>query len=245
MDERLPSRSLPTGSLLIAALAAPFLVAWALTWDRTLLDHTNAALVLALVVVAVAAAGHRWSGLLAAASSALWFDFFLTRPYHHVTIDDAADVETAVLLVIVGVGVTELALWGRRHQAGASRRKGYLDGVMSAAREAATEQDRFAVGTFVASQIADVLGVDSCRYAAGAPPHSPHPRIHPDGSVTRDGRPLNVDRSGLPTDDEIEIPVHVDGREVGRFVLQSTTHVTWPSEEDRRVAVLLAEQAAR
>ena len=35
--------------------------------------------------------------------------------------------------MVIGVAVTELALWGRRQQAHAARRSGYLDGVLSAA----------------------------------------------------------------------------------------------------------------
>ena len=37
-------------------------------------------------VVAVAAAGHRAAGVLAAVSAAVWFDFFLTVPYERFTI---------------------------------------------------------------------------------------------------------------------------------------------------------------
>jgi K+-sensing histidine kinase KdpD len=57
------------------------------------------------------------AGLLAAVSSAVWFDFFLTVPYGRFTIDDRADIETTVLLILVGVAVTEICLWGRRQQA--------------------------------------------------------------------------------------------------------------------------------
>ena len=54
---------------------------------------------------------------MAALSSAVWFDFFLTEPYNRLTISDQADIETAALLVLVGIAVTEVALWGRRQQA--------------------------------------------------------------------------------------------------------------------------------
>jgi hypothetical protein len=47
------------------------------------------------------------------------------------------DVEALVLLLAVGLAVTELALWGRRQQAGSSRPRGYLDGVLSTAEEVA------------------------------------------------------------------------------------------------------------
>jgi hypothetical protein len=39
---------------------------------------------------------------------------------HHFAINDPADIETAVLLRLVGVAVTEIALWARRQQARAA-----------------------------------------------------------------------------------------------------------------------------
>ncbi|MFD2122550.1 DUF4118 domain-containing protein [Streptomyces cirratus] len=65
---------------LFAALAAPFLVALALVPFRTDLSATNAALILVVAVVAVAAVGTRTAGAVAALSAAVWFDFFLTSP---------------------------------------------------------------------------------------------------------------------------------------------------------------------
>ena len=61
------------------------------------------------------------------------FDFFLTGPYNSFSIDDRVDVQTAVLLVVVGAAVTEIALWGLRQQARASQEQGYLDGVVGTA----------------------------------------------------------------------------------------------------------------
>ena len=49
--------------------------------------------------------------------SGVWFDFFLTEPYLRLTIADSDDIETTVLLVLIGVAVTEIALWGHRQQA--------------------------------------------------------------------------------------------------------------------------------
>ena len=106
-------------------------------------DHfagTDAALVLVLVVVAVAAHGYRLAGVLAALSAGASFDFFLTYAhYRHFTITHAADIETAVLFMIDPVGVTELAfVRGRRQQALASREAGYLAGIRAVAKVTAT-----------------------------------------------------------------------------------------------------------
>jgi hypothetical protein len=231
-----------TSVLFAAALVAPLAVCAILAALRDVVPNDDAALVLVLVVVAVAAAGHRPSAVVAALSSAVWFDFFLTRPYNSFTINSRDDVETAVLLVLVGLAVTEIALWGRRQQDRASRRHGYLDGVVSAAHMAAEgETPPSAVVTFVADQITHVLGVDQCVFKPGT--SSAHPRINRDGSVTRGGNPIDVDRSGLPTHDVTDILVESHGRPLGHFELVSASHVVWPTVEQRRVAVGLAEQA--
>jgi hypothetical protein len=68
--------------------------------------------------------------------------------------------------------------------------------------------------------------------------------VERDGSITRDGSPIDVDRSGLPVNDVVELPVRREGMVVGRFVLTAATRVVWTTPEQRRVAVTLADQAA-
>jgi K+-sensing histidine kinase KdpD len=127
---------------LLAGFAAPLALAAILVPWRASLPNTDAALVLILPVVAVAADGYRPAGYAAAVSAAVWFDFFLTRPYESFSILRRADVETTVLLLIIGVAVTELAVWGRRQHAVASRRAGYLDGISAAAHAVAAAAHR-------------------------------------------------------------------------------------------------------
>ncbi len=88
----------------LAGLAAPLVMAVILVPFRSGLPNTDAALALILVVVAVAASGHRLAGVLAAVSAAAWFDFFLTVPYERFTITRRADIETTVLLAIGAAG---------------------------------------------------------------------------------------------------------------------------------------------
>ena len=115
----------------VVGLAAglPLLACVVLIPFRDSIANTNAALGLVLLIVAAASTGIRSAGLVAAVSSAAWFDFFLTEPYQQFTITDQADIETAILLVLVGIAVTEVALWGHRQHARASQQQGYLDGV--------------------------------------------------------------------------------------------------------------------
>ncbi|HEY3976577.1 MAG TPA: SpoIIE family protein phosphatase [Streptosporangiaceae bacterium] len=108
----------------VSALAAPAAVAAILVPLRSDFHPVDAALVLMAVVVAIAASGFRIAALLAALSSAFWFDFFLIPPYHSFTGTNGQDFETIVLLIAVGVAVAELAIRGRRQRlrAGAARR---------------------------------------------------------------------------------------------------------------------------
>lgn len=228
-----------------AAAAVPLLVALLLSAWRDSITTATDVLVLVAVVVAASATGDRWAGITAALSSALWFDFFLTQPYLRLTITDANDVEATVLLLLIGTIVTEVALWGHRQQARASRREGYLDGVLGTAELVLVRHDSVESLTHrVANQITDVLDIAECRFAVGDSHDPQMPVLHHDGSVSRLGRPLNVDRDGLPTDDETVLPVRWGGEVVGHFLLTSASRVARPTMEQRRVAVLLADQVA-
>lgn len=227
--------------LLAVAALAPLLACAVLAALRDDIANTNAALVLVLLVVAVAASGRRWAGVVAAVSSGVWFGFFLTEPYDRFAIDDRADVETTVLLVLIGLGVSEIALWGRRQQARASARRGYLDGIVAAAGLAAGTQEAPAAVALVTAQVRDVLEIDDCRFTADAAEPS-RPRLGHDGSVTRGGAAVDVRRAGLPTDDEIELEVQHGGRAMGRLLLVAATRVRRPTLEQRLVAVALADQ---
>jgi len=80
--------------LLASGLAAPLVACLILLPFRGRVPNTSAALLLVLVVVAVASAGDRLAGLLAAVAAGLAFDFFLTVPFQQITIASAADVQT-------------------------------------------------------------------------------------------------------------------------------------------------------
>lgn len=169
--------------VLVGSVLAPMLVCALLALMRDVIENTNAALILVLLVVGAASLGLRMAGLLAAASSALWFDFFLTAPYGRLTIIERSDIETTVLLVLVGAAVTEIALWGRRQQAKASRETGYLSGVLSAASQiGAGSGPATTVIEYVQTQLIDVLGLDRARFQA--PTSETLPTLLPDGTVT-------------------------------------------------------------
>lgn len=227
------------GATRAAAVVAPFVVAWLAGLLHDVLANTDAALVLVLVVVAAAALGDRLAGVLAALASAAAFDFFLTAPFNSFAIVGREDVETAVLLLAIGVAVSEIASWGRRQQAASGRRADYLDGVARAARLAAEGSPR--VADTVARMIAEVLDLDACRHEPHAVPGAEpdRPVLRRDGSITQHGHVLDVRRDGLPGMDVIELAAGHDG---GCFLLTASTEVRRPTTEQLLVAVTLAEQ---
>jgi K+-sensing histidine kinase KdpD len=228
-----------------AAVVVPFLTCAVLATVRDQVTRETAVLLLVLWVVAAAATGDRVSGVAAAVSGGAWFDFFLTRPYQTFTINDADDVEATVLLVVISLVVTEVALWGRRQQAAASRRSGYLGGVVDVAGSVAEGgTPRQMVIDVVARQITDVLGADECRFV---PEPVRDPRIailDHEGVLTRNGHAVDVERVGLPSDEYVAVPVRRGSQTVGHFLVTATSHISRPDREQRRVAVLLADQVA-
>jgi K+-sensing histidine kinase KdpD len=228
-----------------AAVLAPFLTSAILSTVRDSVTAATSVLVLVVWVVAAAATGDRVAGILAAVSGGAWFDFFLTEPYLRFTIADSDDVEATVLLVLISLAVTEVALWGYRQQAQASRRSGYLEGVLGAARAVAEgDTPTGAVIDVVARHITEVLSADSCWFVEGPVYDARIAVLDHDGVLTRDGHPVDVERVGLPSNEYVAVLVRRGPRVVGHFLVTATTHVTYPTREQRRIAVLLADQVA-
>ncbi|MGD9960853.1 DUF4118 domain-containing protein [Nocardioides sp.] len=230
--------------LIAASVGVPLLVCAGLSLFRSDISAATSVLVLVLLVVAAASTGDRAAGLVAAVSAGLWFDVFLTEPYGQLAIDDANDIEATVLLVLIGAAVTEVALWGHRHQVRSSRRAGYLDGVLGTVENVSLRHETpAALLQHICEQIELVLGVAQCRFAPG-------PRLDPrvalmntQGVVTRDAKLVDVDRDGLPTDEYTAIRVSRGDTIVGHFILTAAGAIARPSLEQRKVAILLADQA--
>ena len=228
---------------LMASVVGPLAVAAALIPWRETASRTDAALVLVLVVVAVAANGYRLAGLLAALSAAVWFDFFLTRPYQRLAITDPADIRTTVLLLLVGLSVTEIAVWGRRQHAELDRREGYEAGIRDAAGSLAAEASPTATIDAISVQLTQLLHLTSCRFDFGTGIlGGRQARLRLDGEVESGGAVVDVERVGLPTDQEIELLVTNGRRYQGRFLMTAGPDAR-PSLAQRLVAVALAERA--
>jgi K+-sensing histidine kinase KdpD len=227
--------------VILVGLAAPLALTAILVPFRTSFPNTDAALALILVVVAVAAAGSRPAGYLAAVSAAVWFDFFLTRPYERFSITRSADIETTVLILVIGVAVTEIAMWGRRQQHAATRRAGYLDGINMAAEAVAVGSSASALTDDVAGQIVRLLAVQSCRFERGIAGLGRPARLRHDGVVldADQRQQLDIARDGLPATTELLVENH--GVLQGRFLLTAGPGAR-PTVEQRLVAVAFADQ---
>jgi K+-sensing histidine kinase KdpD len=234
------NRMLSRDRLAVAAgLAGPLALTALLVPFRASFANTDAALALILLVVVVAAAGSRLAGYLAALSGAVWFDFFLTRPYEHFSISRAADIETTVLLLVIGVAVTEIAVWGRGQHAAASRRSGYLAGINDAARAAAAGDSPPALIDQVSGTLVQLLTLQSCQFQYGVAGLGKPARLERTGVVTFGGQAWDVRQNGMPA--STELLVESGGQLQGRFLLQAEPAAR-PSAEQFMVAAAFADQ---
>ena len=218
------------GPLLAAALLVPF---------RDDLASANVVLVFVLVVVCGAAVGTRWSGALTAVVAAMSYDFFFTRPYQSLKIDNANDFETTLLLLAIGLLVAELVAFTRRHRAHAASRGDEIQMLRRTAElvAAGTSTDR--VLDTVRDELVELLSLVECRYEP-TPFVSSLPRIERTGAIEGAHRRWIGGEFTLPGLGA-EIPVAARGTTFGRLVLIPDVSVG-VSIEERIVAVALVDQ---
>ena len=227
---------------IVAGLLLPLAAAAILVPFRSSWSNTNVALLLVVVVVGVSAIGSRVAGIVAALSAVAWFDFFFTVPYYRFTIRGSADLTTAILLLLTGLAVAQLAARARHLKVVTITDASYLTLIHEAAAMSAAARSPAAIVDYINDQLVGLLGLESARFEYGALLGHP-PRLEPDGSVTAGRIPWDVDAAGLPLE-EIELRTFGNGRYYGRFMLKARPD-TRPSLQARLVAVTLAGQAGR
>jgi uncharacterized protein DUF4118 len=225
-----------------AALVAPLAAAAVLLPFHASWPNTNVALLLVVVVVAVAAIGNRAAGAIAAVGAAAWFDFFFTLPYERFTIRSSADVTTFMLLLVVGVAVSQLAAYARRLKVVAITDEGYLAQIHQTASLTQTAKSPDEIVDRVRQQLTGLLDLQECRFEYGVLLGHP-PRLEADGTVVTIHGRWNVDEAGLPGE-AIELRVSGGGQYRGRFMMRAAPG-SRPSLQARLVAVTLADQAGR
>ena len=230
-------RTAVLAGLLVPLAVAAILLPWRASWS-----NTNVALVLVVVVVAVAAIGSRAGGALAAVSAAAWFDFFFTHPYERFTIRGSADITTALLLLVVGLAVSQLAARARQLRVITITDAGYLAQIHEAAALAKSAAGADTVVDSVKERLIAVLDLEDCRFEYGSLLGHP-PRLEHDGAVVTSHGRQDVARYGFPAG-EIELRTFADGQYYGRFMMKPRPGAK-PSLQARLVAVTLADQAGR
>jgi len=225
----------------LGAIAVPFAAAVALIPLRDDLVSTNIALLLVIAVVGFAATGRRIAGVLAAVSAALAFNLFHTEPYLSLRIHSSDDVETAFLLLVVGLTVSELALRGRRARALVTQERQDLASIQGLGALVAKGEAPDYVLLATASELTHLLGLVDCRFETAASDDKVLPVIQRDGEVRWGPTTWEAARWGLPTDGAV-IPVWSHGVRRGRFVL--TAPVGLPMSPNQLAkAVALVDQA--
>jgi K+-sensing histidine kinase KdpD len=221
----------------VAALLAPAAVALALVPARAHVLNSNLALVLVVVVLGAAVAGGRVAGVVGAVSAALAYDFFLTVPYGSFTIEHGDDIETTVLLALIGVIAGELVERARRSEVAAVERRRQLERIRRRAELAAGGERPGRLIELSARELTEMLDLKVCRYVPTPPPADmpvlTHDAVRVPGTLNGD-----APRSA------VTLPVRAHGRDLGHFVL------VFPTEsyslrtplDDRHAAVALADQ---
>jgi Domain of unknown function (DUF4118) len=231
------------GLALPIALLAPPAAAAALIPARAHTDNANVALGLVVVVVAVATFGQRLATVVSAVSAAVWFDFFQTRPYYSFTISAHDDVVTAVLLLVVGVVVGELAILSRRHLQAARTGSGDISHLHAIAEIVAGGEKPDVAVRCVAGELRRLFELKDCTFELA--PFETIPKIarfERSGNVVFGGLNWGVGTMGLPGK-QVELVVSGYGRTFGRFLLTPTPGLA-VSFDRRIVAIALADQVA-
>ena len=226
---------------LAAALTVPAVVDAILVPFRTSYASPAAALTTVAVIAALAVLGNRAAGVLASISGALWFDFFLTRPYDRFAISHARDVETTVAIFVVGLIITELAARSRHHWRAANNSTQYVAMLHRVTELAASSVPMDVILDEGCTLLVGLLSLRSCRFERllSDPPLA---QIQSNGEVINVGMRWPAREIGIPGP-ESEIVAQWRGQVQGRFVL-TPTRGTPVTLEQRIVAVALVDVIA-
>jgi Domain of unknown function (DUF4118) len=221
----------------VAGALLPILVAALLVPFREGLQGATLVLVLVVVVVGVATTGDRIAAAIAAIVAAASFDFFLTKPYTSMRITSAEDIETALMLLVIGLLVGQLGTWGSRRRAEASRARDELHRLELVADRIAKDSGTLGLLSMVESEITEMLGLEACRFSLSRPDA---PELRGDGSVDASLHALVDGEFALPSEG-VAIRVENGGASLGWLHLIPGGRVGVPLET-RKVAIALGQQ---
>jgi K+-sensing histidine kinase KdpD len=225
---------------LVVGGIGPIVLAGALVGVRGEIDSANVALLLVLVVLAAGVVGGRVPGAVGAIVGALSFDFFHTKPYESLTIASRDDVETTILLLVVGLVAGQIAVRARRNRSLATERRSEIHQLHRVAELVARGASRTEVEQAVCEELRQLLALRDCWYEP-EPSARVFPRLERNGAIAADKyRHTGHEGFALPADG-VELPVFGGGRSEGRLILQPDGEVG-VSLDRRLVAVAIADQ---
>jgi hypothetical protein len=220
-------------TLLLAALLVPL---------REHVASANLALALVLPVLLAAVEGGRLAGVASAVVAAASFDFFLTKPYTSLKIDDRNDIETMVVLAIVALVIAEIGTRARLAHRRSRAARDEVDRVYRVAELAAHGAPPDEVVSSVCAELIALFDLDDCTYEPFPDPTAAAlPRLGERGAL--EGARVFRWAQGelaLPLGG-VELPVVGGGTRMGRLVLEARP-ATPASLEQRMVAMVLADE---
>jgi K+-sensing histidine kinase KdpD len=205
---------------LVFSLVGPLALALCLVPNRSQFAPAAAALVFVAMIVAAATLGTRGSGLIATASSAVWFDFFLTEPYGRFAISHHSDLETAICLVVVGAIVTEVVVRSHRHLRATADRSELVRCLYELGEVTSNSIVLSSVIDAASESLCRLLSLRECHFEPG-PPVRRRPLIASDGEVVNGEILWPAHQIGIPGP-EAEIPVRWGSHLLGQFVFKPT-----------------------
>jgi hypothetical protein len=224
----------------VAAVVVPVAVGAGLAPFRSNIATATAALAMAAAVSLIAALSTRLGGVVAAASAALSFDFFFTKPYGSLSISSAQELETAILMLVCGLIVGQLSARNRTNKELVVQTSDDFGRIQAIAEMMASGAGAFEVVAAVGDELTGLLGLRSCRFERTFP-DGPTPTIERNGDVSWGRFWWGFRTLGLPGK-EVTLVVEHQRRRLGRYVLVAVpgSPVT---REQLVAAVTLADQA--
>ncbi len=223
------------------ALLAPAAAAALMIPLRSRVLNTDLALAMVVVVALVVLPGRRTAALVAGVSAGVWFDFFLTKPYESFSIQRSADVQTTVLLALVGVLVGEIAARRRQARTDTTTARGEVLGLYVVAEMLAAGSKAEQVVTLVAEQLQELLFLVDCRFDPDVQENN-GPVVERSGDLHYPYLAWDLSREGFPNR-EVLLPVEAGRHRFGYYILRGPP-LGIPISQDRRLAAVALSDLA-
>lgn len=231
-----PGLGASVGGLVALATAA------ALVPLRGSLATSSVALVLVLPVLLGAGIGGWQGGASAALVAALGFDFFFTRPYRSLKIESSNDLQTAAILLTVGLIVGAVASRARITSMTAADGRTEIRRVHRVAELAASETTPQSIVDVALVELAQMLHVSECivERRRDEPDSSSLPELGRHGGIGLLSHRYVKHSFGLP-ESGFQIAASSGGRQWGRIVVRGIDPHHGVSTEQGMVAIILAD----